>query len=305
LTHLPVLYTWGGCDQRPLAGGQLRFGNDPDQFARLFDEARSMIMNGPDDYRIGVAPHSLRAVDKSGLTAAIDLADGAPLHIHVAEQIAEVEEVEACFGARPVAWLLHEMPIDERWCLIHTTQMTAPETRELALSGAVAGLCPITEANLGDGIFNGARFLDVGGRFGIGTDSNVHIALFEELCALEYSQRLRDRGRAALALPGKSTGRTLFEAAASAGARAAGRDSGSLHEGCIADLLGISTNNAWLCDRTDDALLDSLIFSGRGRDCITDVWSAGRHVVRKGRHHNRATISGRFRRAMAELRKEV
>ena len=213
LTLLPVLYQRGGMDGRALILGQLRFGNDLDQFAALIEAAAAALRDLPADTVLGVAPHSLRAVTAEGLAAAVAMARG-PIHIHVAEQVAEVDEVLAATGQRPVNWLLNHHAVGGRWCLIHATQMTAAETLRLAASGAVAGLCPITEANLGDGIFDGARYLGAGGRFGVGSDSHVRISLSEELRMLEYSQRLGTRGRAVLARADKSCGRVLFEGAA-------------------------------------------------------------------------------------------
>ena len=211
LTLLPVQYEFGGCDHRPLTGGQKRFGTTKDQFAALFGESRKIIAKGPTDWGIGVAPHSLRAVDSVGLRQAIELAQGLPLHMHLAEQMAEVAEVEAALGARPVEWVLDNLPVDDSFYFIHCTQMTANETHRLARSGAVAGLCPITESSLGDGIFNGTQYLSASGSIGVGSDSNVHISLWDELKTLEYSQRLRDKKRAILATPDHSTGRRLFD----------------------------------------------------------------------------------------------
>ena len=305
LALLPVLYSYGGCDLRPLAGGQLRFGNDAERYTRLFEAAEKHVADGPGDFGIGVAPHSLRAVDQSGLEAAVALADNEPVHLHLAEQTAEVDEVLAHRGARPTEWLLDNFCVDEHWCLIHATQMTSDETNRLAKTGAVAGLCPITESSLGDGIFNGTEYRTAGGRFGVGSDSNIHIALFEELCTLEYSQRLRDRSRAALASQERSTGRILFDAAAQSGAQAAGRDAGRLAPGQWADIIGLTTDNAWLSDRSGDTTLDSLIFSGRGRDCITDVWSAGRHVVTDGQHVQKESIIRDFKDVVRELGQDI
>ena len=301
LTLLPVLYEQGGCDGRALAGGQQRFGNDTERYGRLHDASRRALGAGAEDFRIGIAPHSLRAVSREALAAVMDLGAGGPVHIHAAEQVAEVEEVEAGYGARPVEWLMENAGVDARWCLIHATQMTADETRMLAASGAVAGLCPVTESNLGDGIFNGVDYLAAGGRFGVGSDSNVHVALFEELATLDYSQRLRDRSRAALAGADRSTGRVLFEGAARGGAQAAGRGRGVLAVGEFADILGVTTDNVWMCDRQGDTALDTLIFGGHGRDCVSDVWSAGRHVVQDGRHVARDAVAARFRAVMDEL----
>ena len=303
LTLLPVLYRHGGCGGKPLEGVQLRFGNSPERFARLREEAGAAVRALDADARTGVAIHSLRAVDPGGLAFAAALAPRDPVHIHAAEQTAEVEEVEACLGARPVEWLLANAGVDERWCLVHATHMTPGETAGLAASGAVAGLCPITEASLGDGIFDGANHLARGGRFGVGTDSNIRISLAEELRMLEYSQRLRDRARAVLARPGESTGRTLFEAAVRGGAQAAMRDAGSLAPGRLADLAALDAEAADLAGKRGDTLLDSFIFAG-GDALITDVWSAGRHVVENGRHVRHDEITGRYVGAINGL-KEV
>lgn len=305
LTLLPVLYQYGGLDKRPLAGGQRRFGNDPDQFVRLHESAAKAALAGPSDFRIGVAPHSLRAVDKDGLERAISLAGKGPIHMHLAEQVAEVEEVKAALSARPTEWLLDHYAVDTRWCLIHCTQMNAQETEGLAKSGAVAGLCPITEANLGDGIFNGTQYLGHGGKIGFGSDSNVHIALFDELKSLEYSQRLRDKSRASLATSDRSTGRVLFDAAAQGGAQAGGRDSGVLEPGKLADILALDLDNEWGANRSGDMALDTLVFGGNGSRCISDVWSAGRHVVKEGRHTARERITKTFTATMAELEQEI
>jgi len=301
LTMLPVHYQFGGCDRRALNGGQRRFGTDPAQFLRLHADVGVLIAQSPDDFALGLAPHSLRAVDPAGLAEVVQQAASGPVHMHLAEQTAEVDEVLAAWGARPTEWLLANHEVDARWCLIHCTQMTEAETGALAASGAVAGLCPITESSLGDGIFNGKSFLDAGGRIGIGSDSNVQITLFEELKTLEYSQRLRDRSRAVLATQDRSTGRVLYEAAAAGGAQAGGRDCGRIAVGAIADLTGLEADNPWLCNRHGDAALDSLIFGGGGQACIRDVWSAGRHVVTEGRHFRRDAVVADFKRTMRQL----
>ena len=299
LTLLPVLYQFAGVCGAPLAPGQVRFGNDVERFFRLQQRAAEIVTQLPADAAIGVAPHSLRAVSREGLQAVSAL--GGPLHMHLAEQVAEVEEIEAAYGQRPVDWLLDHHEVDGRWCLIHCTQMNAGETQRLAATGAVAGLCPITESSLGDGIFNGVGYLDAGGRFGIGSDSNIRIALSEELRTLEYSQRLRERQRAVLATESSSTGRRLYSGALAGGAQAAGRNSGAIAVGQWADLLALDTAAVDLEGRQGDALLDSFIFAGDDR-MITDVWSAGRRLVSEGRHIRRAEIEVRYRQTMARLR---
>lgn len=300
LTLLPVLYQYGGCDGRPLAPGQIRFGNDPDRFARLVQGAETALRGLPADARLGIAPHSLRAVSPEGLSAAVAMARG-PIHMHLAEQQAEVDEVMAAHGARPVRWLLDHAPVDQDWCLIHCTQMQLDETQALARSGAVAGLCPITESSLGDGIFDGLRWQAAGGRFGIGSDSNIRISLSEELRTLEYSQRLRDRGRAMLARPGASTGRVLFQGAAQGGAQAAGRLAGELRAGLWADMLALDGAAVDLAGLHGDSVLDAWIFAGDDR-MVLDVWSAGRHLVSGGRHRDHDAITAGYARVMQQTR---
>jgi formimidoylglutamate deiminase len=304
LTLLPVRYEHGGCDGRPLGPGQVRFGNDPNRFQRLFEAARLALGPLPGDARIGVAPHSLRAVSREGLAFAVALEPDAPLHMHLAEQVAEVEEVRAAWGSRPAEWLLANHDVDSRWCLVHATQMEPQETEALARSGAVAGLCPITESSLGDGIFDARRFLAHGGRFGIGSDSNIRISLAEELRTLEYSQRLRDRVRAAVATPDKSTGRVLFETAARGGAQAAGRDGGAIEAGRIADLVALDRDATDLLGKDGDAVLDSYIFAGDDR-MVADVWSAGRHLVTAGRHRRHDEIAARYRKTVLSLKERI
>lgn len=299
LTLLPVLYERGGCDGRALTAGQLRFVTDLGGYAELWAGAARHLAELPADSVMGVAPHSLRAVTRQGLDAVVRLAPLAPVHIHLAEQVAEVAEVQAATGARPVEWLLAHAEVTARWCLIHATQMEPAETLGLAATGAVAGLCPLTEANLGDGIFDGMRWQGVGGRYGVGSDSNVRISLREELQMLEYSQRLAHRGRAMLASDAQSTGRVIYTAACAGGAQAAGRAAGAIRVGDWADLLRLDTSGD-LGARAGDAILDTFIFAGHDR-MVADLWSAGRHIVQGGRHVARDRVAARFGRVMARL----
>jgi len=304
-THLPVLYMQGGLDGRRLEGGQLRFGCDIEQFEHLFTNIKSQMADHPADYTLGVAPHSLRAVSADGLKAALALSPDTPVHIHAAEQVGEIEEVQSALGTRPIRWLLDNMPVGKRWCLIHATHMDNGEIDDLARSGAVAGLCPITEANLGDGIFNAPRYMHGGGAFGIGADSNVKIALSEELRMLEVSQRLRDRQRVVLsdeATP--SNGRFLYERAASGGAQAIGRNSGRIEIGALADLVALDDTHHSIASLTDDTVLDTWIFAC-GDELVSDVWSAGRHKVKRGIHINRDKISSRFLHTITKLRQAL
>lgn len=301
LTLLPVQYQYGGCDKRDLGPGQIRFGNDPDRFAQLVWDCREAAKQLPADTVIGVAPHSLRAVAAEDVARAPELAQGGPVHMHLAEQVAEVEEVQAARGARPVEWVLEHAGVDGRWCLIHCTQMQPHETERLAATGAVAGLCPITESSLGDGIFDGVRWMNAGGRIAVGSDSNIRISLSEELRALDYSQRLRDRSRAALATPNQTTGRRMFEAVCSGGAQAAGRKTGQIEAGYWADLMALDARHIDLDGQSGDKLLDCYIFAGDDR-MVRDVWSAGRHLVRDGHHKDRDAIKSTYRRVLAPLR---
>ncbi|WP_417823022.1 formimidoylglutamate deiminase [Thalassospira lucentensis] len=304
LTLLPVHYQYGGCDKRALGDGQVRFGNDPERFAKLYEESAKALKSLPSDTRMGVAPHSLRAVGREDLIATTKLSKDGPIHMHLAEQIAEVDEVSAFWGKRPVEWLLENADVDENWCLIHCTQMVEHETLGLAKTGAVAGLCPITESSLGDGIFDGVRYLAAGGNIGIGSDSNIRISLSEELRTLEYSQRLRDNSRAALATPDQSTGRRLFDAVAKGGAQAAGRDAGRIEVGALADLMALDSTTVDLIGRTGDTILDTYIFAGDDR-MVRDVWSAGRHVVTDGHHIAHDAITDEYRKVMEQLKASV
>ncbi len=301
LTLLPVHYQYGGCDKRALGPGQCRFGTDMTAYERLWSASHKALCELPEDTRIGVAPHSLRAVDRNSLAPLLQIAPDAPFHMHLAEQIAEVEEVEQAWGARPVEWLMDNIAVDERWCLIHCTQMLPHETAALAASGAVAGLCPITESSLGDGIFDGVNYMEGSGRIGIGSDSNIRISLSEELRTLDYSQRLRDHSRAALATTEKSTARRLYDEVLHGGALAAGRQSGCIAAGQWADLMSLDDQHPDMEGLTGDSLLDTFVFAGDDR-MVTDVWSAGRHQVRGGRHVAREPIVSRYRQVMRKLR---
>ncbi|MFW2348849.1 formimidoylglutamate deiminase [Qipengyuania sp.] len=301
LTHLPVLYSQGGLDGRALNGGQLRFGCTATEFETLYGGIVEAARGLPADFRLGVAPHSLRAVDRAGLDACLALCPDGPIHIHAAEQVREVEEVETHLGARPVRWLLDTLPVDERWCLIHATHCDAGEVAGLAASRAVAGLCPTTEANLGDGIFPARDYLAAGGCFGVGSDSNIRIAVAEELRMLEVSQRLKHRQRAVLSDDAtRSTGRYLYERAARGGAQAIGRNAGAIEAGILADVVALRDDLPFLDWPQPDQRLDAWIFGVEGR-AVSDVWSAGRHIVSGGEHIRAAKIRTRFARVIREL----
>ena len=293
-----MLYTYGGVNQEPLAGGQLRFGNKVDRFRRLVDDCRTHLPHV--DSQIGIAPHSLRATSPDDLKQVLAQTDEGPIHIHISEQLQEVADVRAALGQRPVAWLLDNAQVNARWCLIHATHMADDETRALAQSGAVAGLCPITEANLGDGIFNGPAFVENGGTFGVGSDSNIRISLPEELRTLEYSQRLRGLARIVLVQDEGSVGHALYTGAAQGGAQALGREAGEIAVGKLADLVAIDRTHQTLCTLRDDQLLDGLCFAAPD-GTVTDLWSAGRHQVRAGRHIARDAILPTYHSTMINL----
>ncbi|CAH1674117.1 formimidoylglutamate deiminase [Chelatococcus asaccharovorans] len=304
LTLLPVFYAHAGFGGLPPTEGQRRFVNSLDQFALLLERARRSIAKLP-AANIGVAPHSLRAVTADELMEVVQLAPEGPLHIHVAEQVKEVEDSVAFSGKRPVEWLMQAMaekgtPVDHRWCLIHATHMTDAETMALAASGATAGLCPLTEANLGDGIFPADRFVGAGGYYGVGTDSNILIDVPGELAMLEYSQRLALRSRNVMAAgANRSTGRGLFDAARRGGARALGVAVGELAVGQSADIVALDAS-AFADGQRGDGYVDGWIFASR-RPIVDSVWRHGRQVVQAGRHLSRDAIEARYKATLAKV----
>jgi formiminoglutamate deiminase len=300
LTLLPCFYAHGGFGGAAPHAGQRRFICNIDQFGKLLSASRKAIsaLPGAD---IGIAPHSLRAVAPDELKGLMPLAANGPVHIHAAEQVKEVEDCLAWSGQRPVQWLLDHAEIDQRWCLIHATHMTDSETAALAASGAIAGLCPITEASLGDGIFPARAFLGAGGRFGIGTDSNVLVGVTDELRQLEYGQRLKHRERNVLSDgPGVSTGRRLFDDALAGGAQALAQRVTGLQTGARADIVTLDMTHPSLAGRRNDAVLDGWIFAGRS-DAIDSVWAGGIKVVTQGRHHLRDRARAGFNSAVKRL----
>ncbi|KQZ99548.1 N-formimino-L-glutamate deiminase [Mesorhizobium sp. Root157] len=298
LTLLPVFYAHSGFGGTAPTDGQRRFINDINRFHRLFEKTHDAIAH-LDHAVVGVAPHSLRAVTPAELAHLSGLSPATPFHIHIAEQMKEVGDCVAWSGARPVEWLLANAEVDSRWCLIHATHMTEAETIGMAKAGAIAGLCPITEANLGDGTFPAPSFIEHGGRFGVGSDSNVLIGLPDELRQLEYSQRLFHNARNVLAKPGQSNGRALFDAALDGGAAALGAGSSRLAVGAPADFVSLDAGSVSLTGKAEDSVLDAWIFSNATKvDC---VWVNGIKQVSDGRHLRRDAIAARFRDAMQKL----
>ncbi|WGD54711.1 formimidoylglutamate deiminase [Bradyrhizobium sp. CB1650] len=300
LTLLPSFYAHASFGGAAPHSGQRRFICSVDQFAALVAASRKAISTLP-DANIGIAPHSLRAVTPDELAAILPLADGGPVHIHAAEQVKEVEDCLAWSDRRPVQWLLQNAPLDQRWCLIHATHTTHEEVAALASTGAVAGLCPVTEASLGDGIFPAREFLDAGGAFGVGTDSNVLVGVADELRQLEYGQRLKHRERNVLSGgAGSSTGRALFDHALAGGARALVQKTIGLAPGARADIVTLDAEHPSLAGRHGDGVIDGWIFAA-GSGAINCVWAGGNKVVEGGRHRLRAKAREQFNTAVRRL----
>jgi formiminoglutamate deiminase len=299
LTLLPCFYAHGGFGGAAPAPGQRRFLNDLDGFHRLVARTREILARLP-NARLGIAPHSLRAVTPEALRALAAAAPEGPIHIHAAEQIKEVDDCVAALGARPVAWLLAHADVGSRWCIVHATHMTADETRALAASGAVAGLCPLTEANLGDGVFPAESFLSAQGRLGVGSDSNVQVDAAAELRQLEYGQRLTRMARNVLArCDGESTGTRLYALALAGGAQALDQPIGAIAPGRRADIVVLDQEHPDLAGGPEH-WLDAYIFVG-GPRLVKSVLVAGDLLVSDGRHRGRDGIVARYRRALARL----
>lgn len=308
LTHLPVLYRYGGFGGVEPQERQRRFLHDAEAYARLLQALAPQLQNRS-DRRLGIAPHSLRAVTPELLRDGISALDGidraAPIHIHIAEQTAEVEDCLKWSGKRPVQWLLDQGIVDRRWCLVHATHLDTAETRRLAGSKAVAGLCPTTEANLGDGIFPAVDYMAAGGRIGIGSDSHISVSVADDLRLLEYGQRLLHRSRTVLAGGAdRSTGRRLYETALKGGAQALGQPMGAIAPGHRADFVLLDRDAPCMSSRNGDMALDAWIFSNQARSAIREVYVAGNRVVENGRHIRSEDLAARHARALRRLLEE-
>ena len=300
-TALPVLYRYGGFGGAEPLAGQKRFLNDAEGFIEIVQSLQRATA-GDSNCSVGIAPHSLRAIDRELLSRVASSLDNlAAIHIHIAEQTREVDDCIAWSGLRPVEWLFENFEVDGDWCLIHATHMTAAETARSADSGCVAGLCPTTEANLGDGFFNMLDYLDHGGRWAIGSDSHISIDPVEELRWLEYGLRLQSRRRNLLAsVSQKSTGRNLLDGALGGGAQACGRNIGSIEPGYRADLVALDTNHPRLYGRKHDDIVDSWIFSGN-QNLVRDVYVGGDKVIADGHHADETAIARDYRAALDRL----
>lgn len=304
VTHLPVLYAAGGFGGAPLGPRQQRFKTDPESLLAIVDALRAAYADDP-DVRVGVAPHSLRAAPvemiQETLAGLAAMDDGAPIHIHVAEQVKEVEECLSATGARPLQLLADRIGLDARWCAVHATHLDEAEVGLLAQSGAVAGLCPSTEGNLGDGLFPLAAYLEAGGRFGVGTDSHVARDPARELALLEYGQRLVERRRLVAASAERpSTGAALFAGAAAGGAQAAARDCGRIEVGAVADLVVLDGAHPDVAERAGDAILDGWLFAAEVTP-VWDVYVGGKRVISGRRHALGVDATADYRMTLAKL----
>lgn len=280
LTLLPVFYRQGGFGGKPPSDAQRRFLNDRESYAQIM---QTKVPGG----RIGIAPHSLRAVTLDDLKWAATTWRGQPAHIHISEQTREVDDCLTAHGRRPIDLLMDTVGIDEHWCLVHATHADKDERARIAKAKAVVGLCPITEANLGDGLFDVPDFLGNGGRFGVGSDSNVRLSAADELRTLEYGQRLIHRRRNVLGDAGQSTGRRLFDAALAGGAQAVGATDDAV---VILDTAG----------HHGDAILDHWLFTA-DNTAIVSVERGGVRLVDHGRHKDRDRIAARYRKTLSRL----
>lgn len=307
ITHLPVIYAFGGFGEQTLEGVQTRFRADP---AHALGIAADLTARYRDDSRVkvGLAPHSLRAVNLAMLHEAhsgvADLDTAAPLHIHIAEQAKEVDHCLAWSGQRPIQWLCENLPVDERWCLIHATHAREDELESVAASGAAVGLCPTTEANLGDGLFGLAAFAAANGRIAIGSDSNVSVSPVEELRWLEYGQRLAAQRRNVFTTADSpSAGTSLWRAAAEGGAKALAQPAGAIAAGRRADLVVLDANNPNLAAKTGDQILDAFIFSGND-NAVDCVMVAGKWIIEDGCHAEEERTAANFRKVLRKLAEE-
>lgn len=302
MTLLPVLYMTGGFDGRALGERQQRFGHAVDDYlaliGRLCEDANEML-------HVGCALHSLRAVPPDAMQQVLSaLPPAMPVHIHIAEQVPEVEDCVAVRGARPVQWLLDNADVDARWTLVHATHLDADEVAGIARSGATVAICPTTEANLGDGLFPLQDYLAAGGRWGIGSDSHISVSPVEELRWLEYGQRLVARRRnIAVSADTPSVGETLLAGTMASAGASTGHDIGTLEAGRYADAVLLDPDAPVLAGATDEDRVDRWLFSGN-RPLVDEVYVGGQRVVESGRHRDRAAIAARYRDALAALMRE-
>ena len=301
MTLLPTLYQTSDFGGAAPTQRQRQFTLSTEAFLALLERLRTHPSRGA-QLEIGVALHSLRAVPPQALAEVLELSrDSKAIHIHIAEQAGEVEAALRSLQRRPIEWLLDNARIDDRWCLVHATHVSAEELKGLSTTDAVIGLCPTTEGNLGDGLFPLAEWLGMRGAFAIGSDSHISLAPGEELRWLEYQARIARQKRNVLAneaIP--SSGALLWRRACEGGARASGRYIGAFEVGARADIVVLDLNAPLFCGRADDAIIDTFVFAG-GCDAVRDVMVGGRWLVQEGRHYAETAVSAGYKRALAKL----
>ncbi len=302
-TALPVLYRYGGFGDAEPLDGQKRFLNDAEGFVEIVRQLQKACENNGNN-SVGIAPHSLRAINQNLLNEVITqlgIENLAAIHVHISEQTREVDDCLAWSSQRPVEWLFNHFNVDQQWCLIHATHLNSAEISAMADSGCVAGLCPTTEANLGDGFFNAIDYFSQAGKWAIGSDSHISIDPVEELRWLEYGQRLQTRNRNLLvSSQQRNTGRNLLDGAWQGAALACGRKIGRIETGYRADFISLDDSHSRLYGRKQDDLLDSWIFSGN-ENLVKDVYVGGRHIIQNGSHVNEASITEKYRHTLDQL----
>jgi len=301
VTILPALYSWSGFGQQQPSGGQRRFINHTDQYLNLWSELADQVKSKPTQ-RVGLCFHSLRAVSTEQMNMVLSASDrSVPIHIHIAEQQKEIDDCLAWHKMRPVEYLYSQHDVDKRWCLVHATHLSDKELHQIAVSGAIVGLCTTTEANLGDGFFPLPAYLKKGGRFGIGSDSHISVNVTEELRWLEYEHRLiRQQRNCLLVGESGSTGEMLYQQALNGGAQALGQPVGSLRVGARADWLVLDNNNPFVAASQPSVLFDRWLF-GNTNEMIRDVMVAGKWVIRDGKHRDELDVASEFTQTLKML----
>ena len=304
ITHIPVLYHFGGFGEQAAGDGQRRFINDVDGIITIIEDVQKTYRDD-DNISLGLSHHSLRAVSADMMIeatkAAHSLNPDMPIHIHIAEQIKEVNDCLDHTGKRPVEYLYDSITVDEKWCLVHATHLNEGEIKMIAGSGAITGLCPTTEANLGDGIFPLPDYAGASGRFGIGSDSHISMSVTEELRLLEYGQRLtKQRRNVAHSKSEPHIGAYLYKQNVKGGAQALGKNSGSLDVGNRFDVVVLDHDHALLYGREGDFVLDSFIFAGN-HNTIKDVLIGGKTIIRNGEHAREDEITRNYKRTLDRI----
>ena len=302
LTVMPTLYQTSDFGGAPPTERQRQFSMETREYLDLLDALRRSSQRSQ-QLEVGIALHSLRAVPPESMQMVLDSQrDGQVIHIHIAEQEREVQACQQHFGKRPIEWLLENAPVDKHWCLVHATHATAAELQGIAATRAVVGLCPTTEANLGDGIFPMEELLAAGGAFGIGSDSHISLSPIEELRWLEYQARLARRQRNVLTQEGRSGGALLWQRACTAGARVTGRPVGELAVGKRADVLVLDLSSPLFAARSDESIIDTFVFSGTS-ESVRDVMVGGRWLVQDRRHFAETAVAAGYKRALQKMLK--